>query len=415
VLTTRGVVKILDFGLAKLRSERRRSDGLTRENALMGTPEYIAPEQAQDTRSADIRADIYALGCTLFCLLAGRPPFTGGDWLPIVMAHLQEEPPPLERLRPDVPPELAALVARMLAKDPAQRPQTPKEVAEALLPFTRRGANAVAPVDNGAVVDGPAAPPARNRSDRHRWLIPAVAAAAVLLGLGVWGIVVSLRTADGTIVVTVNEPGAEVFVDGALIMVTRPGDPEPITIRKPAGEHLLEIRKGGFTAESVKLTLAAGGREPVIVDLRPDVVPDAPKPPAPQPAPKGVEPRFEEPKPADPPPALQRVEPKPEEPKSPVAPHASRLNEGFVPLFNGTDRTGWKPLLSQTTTWQVENGILVGQNNPAGRRGWGGLLITNRDNFRNFHLRVEVLAGRNNSEVSFRVGPPIGRDGGLTG
>ncbi len=138
----KGGVKILDFGLAKLLTEPSAGHGLTRDKTTMGTPAYIAPEQALDTKSADIRADIYSLGCTLFCLLTGRPPFVGDNGTELVIAHLQNAPPALESLRPDAPAELSALVARMLAKKPEDRPQTPKEVVDALAPFVKAGAKA---------------------------------------------------------------------------------------------------------------------------------------------------------------------------------------------------------------------------------------------------------------------------------
>ncbi|HJT77203.1 MAG TPA: serine/threonine-protein kinase, partial [Gemmataceae bacterium] len=124
MLTPKGQVKILDFGLAKVASERGKGQGLTTSNAYMGTPDYSAPEQATDARSADIRADIYSLGCTLYCLLAGRPPFDEASDVLTILAHLEKEPPPLPELRPDVPPALWAVVARLLAKDPGQRYQT---------------------------------------------------------------------------------------------------------------------------------------------------------------------------------------------------------------------------------------------------------------------------------------------------
>jgi serine/threonine protein kinase len=140
MLTPQGIIKILDFGLARLASERGRQGGLTQVDTVMGTPEYIAPEQATDARTADIRADIYSLGCTLYCLLAGRVPFHEDTPLKTILAHLDKEVPPLRELRPEVPAAVAAVVERMMAKDPARRYQKPVEVAQALLPFCKPGA-----------------------------------------------------------------------------------------------------------------------------------------------------------------------------------------------------------------------------------------------------------------------------------
>jgi serine/threonine protein kinase len=137
--TPAGQVKILDFGLAKVVSENRPRKPLTALNSYMGTPEYSAPEQATDARSADIRADLYSLGCTLYCLLSGRPPFQGDTAVNTLLAHLEKEPVPLPVLRPEVPAGLWAVVARLLAKDPAHRYQTPAEVAQALASFCTTG------------------------------------------------------------------------------------------------------------------------------------------------------------------------------------------------------------------------------------------------------------------------------------
>jgi formylglycine-generating enzyme required for sulfatase activity/serine/threonine protein kinase len=129
------VVKILDFGLAKANREGSLDKSLTHEGQMLGTPDYIAPEQSLDAQKADIRADIYSLGCTLYYLLSGSPPFSGASLYEVLRGHHSLEPTPLNVLRADVPTDLAVVIAKMMAKDPAWRYQTPIEVAQALKPF----------------------------------------------------------------------------------------------------------------------------------------------------------------------------------------------------------------------------------------------------------------------------------------
>jgi serine/threonine protein kinase len=145
MLTRKGEVKILDFGLARFVSENGSPPSLTECGELNGTPDFMAPEQAEDARSADIRADIYSLGCTLYTLLTGQPPFPGRSHVEKVVAHLKREPAPLTAFRDDLPPELVQIVGRMMAKDPVERFQTPGEAAKALLAFGKTGATTGGP------------------------------------------------------------------------------------------------------------------------------------------------------------------------------------------------------------------------------------------------------------------------------
>jgi serine/threonine protein kinase len=137
---TQCVVKILDFGLARLHQRNPNDEPgpntiLTKENSVMGTPDYVSPEQARDLHKVDIRSDLYSLGCTFYYLLTGQVPFPGGTTLEKLVRHGTEEPRPVVDLRPDVPPTVAAILSRLMAKQPAERFQTPAELAAALAPF----------------------------------------------------------------------------------------------------------------------------------------------------------------------------------------------------------------------------------------------------------------------------------------
>jgi WD40 repeat protein/S1-C subfamily serine protease len=134
IVSVAGTVKILDFGLARMQSELQVDAGLTSTGALLGSVDYMAPEQLDDPRVADIRADIYSLGCTLYHLLGGAPPFQGTTF-EVLEAHRSEIATPLHTRRPEVPSELAAVVARMMAKEPGRRFQSPVALARALTPF----------------------------------------------------------------------------------------------------------------------------------------------------------------------------------------------------------------------------------------------------------------------------------------
>jgi serine/threonine protein kinase len=223
-------IKILDFGLAKLTSERGFDAGLTGEGRMLGTPDYIAPEQIVDAQSAGIHADIYSLGCTLYYLLAGHPPFQGSSLFELLKKHQEETAPPLALTRPEVPDELAGVVAKMMAKDPSRRFQTPAEVAKALAPFVKPGVArprstltqpampVVEPLPDAAKPAGNmwetmaiesiagkalAAKPRRTRGNERVWALLGVVALAVIVFIGLWasGIIGSKSKDEQTAIV----------------------------------------------------------------------------------------------------------------------------------------------------------------------------------------------------------------------
>jgi serine/threonine protein kinase len=194
-------VKVLDFGASKLTAECSLAsrDGLnTEESSLMGSPRYMAPEQLKATTEVDHRVDVYALGATLYELLAGEPAFHAKSLTRTFTKILTEPPPSLRAVRPDVPVALEGAVFRALAKDPAERFQSVKELAEALAPFA--SARSMAVLAQIASVGKPrpadalqAAPKVLERVDGAR-VDPRVRGGVIAVGvsLGVFGAVVAL-------------------------------------------------------------------------------------------------------------------------------------------------------------------------------------------------------------------------------
>jgi serine/threonine-protein kinase len=135
---TWGQVKVLDMGLARLTDggdedqPQNEYTPLTRAGALLGTPDFISPEQARDARTVDIRADIYSLGCTLYYCLTGKPPFPGGTDVQKLIRHQGDKPHPIEEFRPGLPQEVHQILNRMLEKRAEDRYQTPQQLADAL-------------------------------------------------------------------------------------------------------------------------------------------------------------------------------------------------------------------------------------------------------------------------------------------
>jgi serine/threonine protein kinase len=135
VVTPHDHAKILDFGLALVAGEKGAAEIIGGQGYIVGSMDYISPEQTQDASKVDARADVYGLGCTLFFALTGQPPFPGGTSTEKIHKHRNEVPPQLSALRPDVPMDFADIVHRMMAKDPGLRLPTARAVVEALRPW----------------------------------------------------------------------------------------------------------------------------------------------------------------------------------------------------------------------------------------------------------------------------------------
>jgi serine/threonine protein kinase len=302
--TTRGQVKILDFGLARFASEVGSHAGVTAEGMVLGSADYIAPEQIEDPHAADVRADIYSLGCTLYFLLAGQSPFPDRSLIQKLIAHREKTARPLREIRADVPPELAQVIERMMAKDPARRFPTPEDVARALAPFADARAAATgldAPTIAGARTR-PATLPSfasmvgeqkpseqATRSEprpRRPWVWIAAALAllpivAVSLALILYQLS-SIPTPTGELVIESDDPDIEVIVKqgGQQVTIVAPKTRNRIELK--AGQYELQLAGEG---EGLKLstdtfTLERGGKTVVTVRREPPVQAPQLKPPA---------------------------------------------------------------------------------------------------------------------------------------
>jgi eukaryotic-like serine/threonine-protein kinase len=172
--TNEPVVKIIDWGLARCvrdpaegEAAGGRGDPDEQKGALIGTADYVAPEQARDPTLVDIRADVYSLGCTLYHLLTGQPPFPAPSLMQKLLMHQEKEPPSLRAVRDDVPEELDAIVRKMLAKNPADRYQIPLLVVTPLRRFCmtdlRAAANGTGYRPGSSPVLGPSSSPTLQR------------------------------------------------------------------------------------------------------------------------------------------------------------------------------------------------------------------------------------------------------------
>lgn len=290
-------VKILDFGLAKA-STPTTSTALTKEGTFLGTPEYMAPEQILNAASATICSDIYSLGCTLYEMLVGQPPFVGtpGE---IMFAQVQQQAPPLNLIRNDIPHELSLVIAKMMAKEPQQRFQTPQEVQVALQPFvdplsigangpvmgTMPVAEVVSPANVPTAVPliTKPVPPAivtrhgpAERSKKSRVGVWGALLGTLIVGLAVAGFWLQQPT-EGTLVFEQLPGHAEVKIDGQVVLPELTADANQAVLLAAAGSHQVQIAYDNQVVFDQTLDIEKGKRVTIAVPLP---APDAEAPQA---------------------------------------------------------------------------------------------------------------------------------------
>jgi Leucine-rich repeat (LRR) protein len=234
-----GHVKVLDFGLVRTITGDMR---VTQSDVIAGTPAYLSPEQARGD-TVDARGDLFSLGCVLYELCAGRPPFTGKNTLALVTALASTDPIPLRNLRPDLPRPLTDLVMQLLAKNPARRPPSARVVAERL--------------------EAMAASRPSRRKKTPVWLAAALVAAVGLL-LGVY--VVRVETSKGVVEITA-EAGVKVVVEqnGEFVTILDPESKQKVELR--AGEYQVKLVNDGpgLILNTDRFTLHRGDKTIVTV------------------------------------------------------------------------------------------------------------------------------------------------------
>jgi serine/threonine-protein kinase len=184
LITAGGQVKVIDMGLARLRQVDAAAD-LTATGVTLGTFDYISPEQARDPRNADVRSDIYSLGCTFFYMLTGRPPFPDGTVLQKLLQHQADQPPDVRQIRPDLPDEVARVLRRMLAKEPRHRYPTPAALIEEMVLLARQVG--LRPAGSGSKFWVGTPQPRFSLLQRHLpWIVPLMALVLIVLTLDLW-------------------------------------------------------------------------------------------------------------------------------------------------------------------------------------------------------------------------------------
>jgi serine/threonine protein kinase len=276
------VPKLIDFGLAKVVA--RGENSLTRTGQLIGTPQYMSPEQIAG-KDVGVHSDVYSLGCLTYEMLVGKPPFVGDDDFRILYQQVHDPPEPLRKHLPDAPEALEAVLARALAKDPAERYGSTVELASALKSTLEASTNSVSrPRSEGSldpfgdsevrtrvygeVAEAPSPPP-----PPRSLLVPFTVTAVAVVLIGFLGGYLASRMgprpaspSPRTTLFLMSEPaGAVVEVDGKALPQTTP----TMTTDLAPGRHRVKIQRLGLAPITQTVSLRAAERSTVLVTLPP--------------------------------------------------------------------------------------------------------------------------------------------------
>lgn len=268
MLTRDGNVKVLDLGIALLQTDEPITSELTGTGQIMGTLDYMAPEQLDNTHAVDIRADVYGLGATLYKLLCGSPPATDSQSQFRMPGESVPPVPNIRTIRADIPKPLAAVIERMLAPNPDNRPATPAAVANELEPFAVK--SNLPQLALAAASDTPRNPayiPNRFRRWTRRFLL----AAAILIGVALAGFAITVQTDKGQLVIESSDENIEVVVKRSGQLYDSLDELEVgkgknhWSFRSGSYEVRLVGKTDGLRVEGGKFTLTRGGKAVVTI------------------------------------------------------------------------------------------------------------------------------------------------------
>ena len=396
LLSNDGAIKILDMGLARIEGAKTNDDALTATGQVMGTLDFMSPEQALDTRNVDGRTDVYSLGCTLFYLLTGQAPYDGDTMTKKILAHREEPIPSLRDACPDVPESLDTIYQTMLLKDPADRQASMAEVIEQLTAcdVTPQSGPPPLPQKQGFVEDTLSAtadsvddtsalePPdisldrsivtpneavAPNRvADRHErprssirslsdvpWIVPAIAVGVLGIAL-ILVILFIFRREHQTVQVEIDsalldDATVTVKLDGKELEIAGLGE----TIKLKPGEHSYEIYRGDEKIVAREFTVLKGNNPALRISIEMD--------------------------------------------QGGTAPGPGEFEPGFVSLFDGATLDGWD---GDSRLWRVVDGTIVGDTTSVDFDLHS--YLRTKTTYRDFIFKAKFRLHEGNSGIQFR-------------